>query len=330
MIWKRLYSTASTAEIGTLFQLRNLINRRNISTEPDNNYNAHDDFLSLTVIGYVLGAAMEILGMESVNDQPHEEILPQTVWMLDKQERKLILQSLSDVVVSEYVDLSAFAQTKRTASDGVHGYAKELISLGLFYMEYSDAIREGDGLRVLRCWRYLLLLFRASNRINYTIEAFTILAQHAFLLSPRQADQLIWSRFVNTRGVPGRNIPCDLHLEHLNRLLKEAIHNLRANKTEKAIVRVGKCIGPLYHTLSQFDVEHGIKEPSEHHTTASSEKDLEHVLTELQKINPFTSMPGRYHESLKKIGNGLMNTIDRDTLTTWMKEHWQKLKAGLL
>ena len=36
----------------------------------------------------------------------------------------------------------------------------EVLSLGLFYLEFKDAIREGDGLRVLRCYKYLLPLFR--------------------------------------------------------------------------------------------------------------------------------------------------------------------------
>ena len=32
----------------------------------------------------------------------------------------------------------------------------------------------------------------------------------------------------------GRNISCDLHMEHLNRLAKTAVDGLGANKTERA------------------------------------------------------------------------------------------------
>ena len=32
VIWKRLYNTQSCTDFGTLYQLRNLINRRNVST----------------------------------------------------------------------------------------------------------------------------------------------------------------------------------------------------------------------------------------------------------------------------------------------------------
>lgn len=49
-------------------------------------------------------------------------------------------------------------------------YAREVLTLGLFYMEFHDAIREGDGERIIRCWRYLLLLFNVSHCTNYSVE----------------------------------------------------------------------------------------------------------------------------------------------------------------
>lgn len=94
-------------------------------------------------------------------------------------------------------------------SDKVQCYATELLSYGLLYTEFSDAIREGDGLRVLRCWRYLMLFFKAHRRYNYSIEAVNLLSQYHFFLTPRQAEQLLWSRFINTHGIPGRNIAAE-------------------------------------------------------------------------------------------------------------------------
>lgn len=65
------------------------------------------------------------------------------------------------------------------------------------------------------------------------------------LLSPHLAEQLMWSRFVNVHGLPGHNISCDLHMEHLNCLVKIAIEGLGANKSMKAISRAAKAIGVL-------------------------------------------------------------------------------------
>ena len=63
------------------------------------------------------------------------------------------------------------------------------------------------------------------------------------MLSPCQSHQLLWSRLIITRGLLGHSIECDLHMEHLNRVCKNSIKGLGANKTEKAIQRAVKAIG---------------------------------------------------------------------------------------
>ena len=102
----------------------------------------------------------------------------------------------------------------------------------------------------------MLLIFKSTGRKNYAIEAFIILAQYQYLLSPREKTQLLYSRFINTHGLLGKNISCDLYMEHLNRLLKDAIKALGANKTPKAIERVGKCKAPLDEVLSIYTSTH--------------------------------------------------------------------------
>ena len=65
--------------------------------------------------------------------------------------------------------------------------------------------------------------------------------------------QLIWSRCINIHGVPGRNIPCDLHLEHLNHICKETIANLGSRKTDEGLLRSSKCVGELNEVTSSLD-----------------------------------------------------------------------------
>ena len=108
-------------------------------------------------------------------------------------------------------------------------------------MKFINRIREGDGTHIIRCWRFFLPLFRASGRTNYSIETVNLLAQHDFLFTPRMKQQLVWERTVNTHGKPEKNIPCDLHMEHLNRECKSSIGSLGSNIAERSIDRVGKC-----------------------------------------------------------------------------------------
>ena len=73
---------------------------------------------------------------------------------------------------------------EKESEDRVLSYACDILSLGLLYMEFVDGVRE-DGKRIIRCWRFLLL-FKASHRTNYSIEAFTLLAQNDVLLPYHQ------------------------------------------------------------------------------------------------------------------------------------------------
>ncbi len=76
-----------------------------------------------------------------------------------------------------------------------------------------------------------------------------MLTQYFVILPPNLAEQLKWSRFVNVHGFPGRNISADLHMEHMNRTVKTIIDGLGANKTDTAIVRAGKSVGPVSDIL---------------------------------------------------------------------------------
>ena len=68
----------------------------------------------------------------------------------------------------------------------------------------------------------------------------------------------MWGRFVNARGLPGKNIPLDLHMEHLNRVAKDAMRNLTSNKTTSSISRIGRAIGTLAPLLDQFDEDNSV------------------------------------------------------------------------
>ena len=45
--------------------------------------------------------------------------------------------------------------------------ARETLSLGLLLLEFKDAVREEDGVRVLQCWNFFPLFFRVTGHKNY-------------------------------------------------------------------------------------------------------------------------------------------------------------------
>ena len=45
-IWKQLFSSRSSMDKGTMFQPKNLINRKNVPNDPTKNMNAAEDFFT--------------------------------------------------------------------------------------------------------------------------------------------------------------------------------------------------------------------------------------------------------------------------------------------
>ena len=199
---------------------------------------------------HIGAAAMDYFKMDQLDSEPSPKVI---IYLPSSSEdKRKLLHKLSCCIVNEYVNIKTIQPSTTTPKDRVREYASEAWSVGLFHEEFYDAMKEGDSQRVLRCWRFLLHIYKASNCTNYSIEALWLLLQYHFLLPTCQAQQLLNSRFINTCGIVGHNIESDLHMEHLNRLCKDAVQGLGANKMEKAISRVGKCIQTVIKTVEDI------------------------------------------------------------------------------
>jgi L1 cell adhesion molecule like protein len=323
---------------GSLVQLRNALDRRNVSAASESDFNACDDFFNLVVECHILAAAMEALIMDNLSDKPTHHLLNEELWLESDDVRKDVLSCVTDEIVRKFVDLEPnFTDTstrKRKRREGsnddkVQQYACEVLSNGLLYMEFADSIREGDGDRILLCWRFFMLIFKVTQRKNYSVEALNLLSQYHFFLSPRQKEQLIWSRCINTHGLPGRNILCDLHMEHLNRVCANAVGNLCANKSNTAIERAGKCVGVLSKVGKEFDEALGISDIFGNHSTPRNDKDIHVVLQELKNAKVFQAMSSRQYQCkslYNKINKNLICNINKQSLDEWMKQHLTSLK----
>ena len=64
-----MYRTASNSDFGSLLQLRNLINRRNVTSNPGRDGNAADDFFTLVVTTHFLACAMKKLYINPIMEQ---------------------------------------------------------------------------------------------------------------------------------------------------------------------------------------------------------------------------------------------------------------------
>ena len=123
---------------------------------------------------------------------------------------------------------------------------------------------------------------------KYALEALYLMCQVNSLLSPRAAHRLIWNRFFKSRPGAGRNIPLDLALEHLNRIIKIVIRNPGSKGLNRAAVdRYCKSLATNKQLLDNFDTMYSISRRSGNHVQRSAEGDLRKIVNELIQHKAF-------------------------------------------
>ena len=102
----------------------------------------------------------------------------------DKRRETRCLEELCTLIYDKFICLSLSSSTQVPGDgDAVSSYAIELLRIGCLYMKFADAIREGDGERVLRCWRYFLPIVSAHRRILGMASVVCVLVKICALVS---------------------------------------------------------------------------------------------------------------------------------------------------
>ena len=106
--------------------------------------------------------------------------------------------------------------------------------------------------RLMNCYRFALVYFRCFGNPEYAYPVFKMF--HRIKLEPQSAFRLIWSRFINTVGVKGRNISRDLHLDHVNNNQpKQLLRSLQSNLNEINARRVTSSLKNLTDIINNLE-----------------------------------------------------------------------------
>jgi L1 cell adhesion molecule like protein len=106
VVWKEFYETKSLSDKGTLYQLRNAVDRRDISTRASGKYNCCDDFFNLVVSCHVIAAAMQFFSMKDTNYIPVHHLLTSDLWLEDHDKRRVIIQAVKKDLMQLLVSTS--------------------------------------------------------------------------------------------------------------------------------------------------------------------------------------------------------------------------------
>ena len=208
--------------------------------------------------------------------------------------------------------------------DDMHSYQKALLDYGMAILTFFDAISEGDGARVIRNWKFLLLyLHHDRGSYKYAIEGLYMLFQIHALLSPKAAHHLVWNRFSKRKNKLGGNIPLDLALEFLNRIYKDAVKKLGPNASTKSIDRICHSMGVTKKLTENFDESMSLYKRSGKHVRKSENADMKKIVCELLSQNALTKTPGRCYGFFSKFKPSILYGFDLQKYFSWINDHKQ-------
>ena len=208
--------------------------------------------------------------------------------------------------------------------DDMYNYNVCLARYGLLMFEFFDAVREGDGERILRCWKFLLLHFKADEggSTKYALEALYFILQVTSVLSPRQAYRLLWNRSIKGSYT---NVPLDLDMEHDNRMVKEAVKKLGGNVNEKLVNRIVKAQALARRMLESFDRTSLIIKRSGRHTTKSDEKDFKKILAKLVDEGALTRKQNRCYTHYSNYKSSFLSGLNVHKMYAWINYHKKRI-----
>lgn len=401
VIFNRHYSASSDADQGTLYANRNVINRRNVVADVTSAWAPCKAFMLLDIKARVVAAAMNILDMKELNQQPKTFVISEELKHAPDLIKQLYLQKISIKIVDKFIldqdlqndvmkkvisnqeqedilnnqtltadgrfpcrhegctksfkyDGQSREKHERTHNlppkpteiptlkpkypdllssekkqDDAYNYNCSVLNHGLLFMNFLDATAEGDGPRLMICWKFFLLHFRVEkSTYKYALEALYLQFQVQSLLSPAQAFNLVHNRTVSNKGGPGRNVSLDLDLEHENNYLKQHIKGLGPNVSPGPVTRICRAQKVIKTVLSNFDNECFVVTKSGKHTSADYSKDLKTVIDILVKESVCIFTPGRQYSTFPNIKRDPLSAIDMSDMYKWINMHKENIELA--
>lgn len=389
-----------------MFADRNLINRRNVTSDVSSSYRPNRDFFRIVFQSRVIGAAMSVLGFENDSSIPSKYTLPENMTTLSKGRKLQVLHELSAKVVDNFVFnsnmveqvssvvseqekrnvlerqgltpdgrfpcrfpgcKSSFKQngqarrnhemshnppvqveneplmvspTKPSApsnhdevksKDDVFDYNCALLTDGYMFFNFLDAIKEGDGARIIRQYKYFMLYCKAdgTHSTKYALECLYQLFLVYSILTPRDSERFVWNRSVNNHGKKGCNIPLDESTEHSNNFVKQCIRNLGPNISETAVSRLCKAESSTRLMLEKLDDTLQRFSKSGSHSETSENKDLHELIKKVAAFKPFSVLEGRKYAHFLDFKRDRLEDLDVSDLYHWINKHKRNVVMGI-
>jgi len=209
------------------------------------------------------------------------------------------------------------------SKDDVFDYNCALLAYGYMFFSFFDAIKEGDGARIIRQYKYFMLYCKAdgTHSTKYALECHYQLFLVYSLLTPRDSERFVWNRSVNNHGKKGCSISFDESTEHSNNFVKQCIRNLGPNISEAAVSRLCKAESSTRLMLEKLDKTLNQFSKSGSHSETSESKDLDELIKKVAVFKPFSELEGRKYAHFLEFKRDTREDLDVSDLYCWINKH---------
>lgn len=218
---------------------------------------------------------------------------------------------------SPQTDAMPEQEEEEKSDDCVKNYHSACLMFGILMMLFSDSAEEGDSIGLLKFLKVALLMLHSYNRVKYAYVVLLCFPKIYAILSEKLAFEVLHNCYFNNSGKSGANIPLDLRIEHLNRLLKLALKQLASNISEAGTQRIAKSLSTLEDILCSIHKDCNLKTRSRYHTSKHLDETVLIIAKDLHEIKAFRCQPGREYKSFKGFKQNLLHKLDYREFYSW-------------
>ena len=358
-MWHHLYKKTTAADIGTLYNVKCLL-KSPVEEDPFSNYYDSADLLDRYTIAYLITGGMAFGGMPACDapissNGPDGEVTDDYLRDCAQQfveqyvsfkcfetdvdaPRGLVLKCqycdktfktrVSALVAHEinvhgHPDVETVPEQEQ---DYVYNYTCISLALCLLRWEHNDAIRYGDGERIIFVDRFLTLLYKTSKCPKYAYAMLETQCQVKILLSPHDAYLQTWNRTVNHQGQEDTNFPNDQDMEHQNRVFKSEAKTYRGKFTEQTLKRVSQSAQSTDAICRNFDNVTRVFRPSGKHPAPDWSEDIAKLVKSMKPMDLFTNNQAEREPraDLHTPHADIFEGLQMSAIKAWLKSSFSK------
>jgi len=221
------------------------------------------------------------------------------------------------------------AEEESEKEDCVLNYHRAKLIFGLILSDFNDAVKEGDGERLMRLYKIVLPIYKVNGCTKYSYTVLLLLVKITALLPESLAFRLVWNRFFNITGKRGHNISLDHRMDMFIKLLKTFLKGLGANLTEESAQRVARCLNTLEAIMDSLDKECHLLHKEKNRAGKGQEEAVSQIIDDLINTSAFVKVPGREgYPNFPKFSGNLIEKLDYRDFYSWIKDKlsaWSKI-----